>query len=290
MTKPLFIWAGGKNKVLKHYLPIMPKDVSSYCEPFFGGGAMFIHIMNTYKPKFVAINDINPDVISIYECIKNNYDEFVERLNDLESQYIPLTKADRKTYYYQVRQEHAWDYEKWSKPVESATLYFLMKTGFNGIYQLNKNTNGRYGTPSGLLNQKETVYDRSVLSWWNEALQNVTITSKDWSDCCDHKDTFYFLDPPYRDSFADYGNAFNDDRLLKLIEFSNTQDNVMLCNRDSGDGWFESNKLDLDIMKFPITYTAGRRKKTEDGYEAKKATEILLYRTSRGIFQNNLYI
>lgn len=290
MTKPLFIWAGGKNKVLKHYLPIMPKDANSYCEPFFGGGAMFIHIMNTYKPKFVAINDINPNIISIYECIKNNYEEFLERLNDLESQYIPLTKSDRKTYYYQVRQEHAWDYEKWAKPVESATLYFLMKTGFNGIYQLNKNTNGRYGTPSGLLNQKETIYDRDVLSWWNQALQNVTITTKDWSHCQYHEDTFYFFDPPYRDSFADYGNAFNDDSLLKLIEFSNTQDNVMLCNRDSGDGWFESNKLDLNIMKFPITYTAGRRKKTEDGYEAKKATEILLYRTSRGIFQNNLYI
>lgn len=279
MTKPIFIWAGGKNKMLKHYANVMPSKVDSYCEPFFGGGAMFIHVMNKYQPKYAHINDINPDIISIYISIKEHFDEFLERLNFLESKYIPLSKEDRKKYFYEVREEHAWDYQKWSKVQESATLYFLMKTGFNGIYQLNKNTNGRYGTPSGLLNQKEQIYNRDVLWWWNAALQNVTITSQDWSECTNHPDTFYFLDPPYRDSFADYGNAFDDSKLISLIEFSNTQANVMLCNRDSGDGWFEKHKLSLDILKFPITYTAGRRKKTEDGFEAKKATEVLLYRT-----------
>jgi len=30
------------------------------------------------------------------------------------------------------------------------------------------------------------------------------------------------------------------------------------------------------MHKFPVTYTAGRRKKVDDGFEAKKATEILL--------------
>ena len=30
------------------------------------------------------------------------------------------------------------------------------------------------------------------------------------------------------------------------------------------------------IIRFDITYTAGRRKKTEDGFEAKKAVEILM--------------
>jgi hypothetical protein len=35
----------------------------------------------------------------------------------------------------------------------------------------------------------------------------------------------------------------------------------------------------LNTHYFNITYTAGRRKKTEDGYSAKKAREILLYKT-----------
>jgi len=280
MTKPLFVWAGGKTKVLKHYAEFMPpaSSFSNYYEPFFGGGAMFGHVMNTYRPKNVFINDINSDIISIYRCIKENYDEFIDRLNDLESQYIPLCKEDRKQLYFEIRHQHAYDYESWSKPFESATLYFLMKTGFNGIYQLNKNTNGRYGTPAGLLNQKDVVYDRQVMLWWHNALQNATITSGDWSDCVnDDPNGFFFFDPPYRNSFADYGNGFGDDSLLKLIDFCDRQSKVFLSNR-ADDNWFDDKCKSLSTHYFDITYTAGRRKKTEDGYEAKKAREILLYK------------
>jgi DNA adenine methylase len=281
MTKPLFMWAGGKTKVLKHYAPFMPTSFNTYYEPFFGGGAMFIHVMNHYKPKNVFINDINQDIVSIYRCIKENYDEFIQRLNDLESQYIPLPTDERKKLYYEVRNHHAWDYESWSKPYESATLYFLMKTGFNGVYQLNHNTNGRYGTPSGLLNQKTEVYDRSVVKWWNDALQNATISSGDWGDCVkDDPNAFFFFDPPYRDSFADYGNAFGDDDLHKLINFCDRQSMVFLANR-ADDEWFNGKSKSLNTHYFNITYTAGRRKKTEDGYAAKSAREILLYKTDR---------
>ena len=279
--KPLFIWAGGKTKVLKHYKDFLPSSssFSNYYEPFFGGGAMFVHVMNTYKPKNVFINDINADIISIYRCIKENYDEFIERLNDLESQYIPLDKPDRKKLYSDVRHQHAYDYESWSKPFESATLYFLMKTGFNGIYQLNQNTNGRYGTPAGLLNQKDVVYDRQVMVWWHNALQNATITSGDWSaSVTDDPDGFFFFDPPYRDSFADYGNGFDDNALLQLIDFCDRQSKVFLANR-ADDNWFDDKSKSLNTHYFNITYTAGRRKKTKDGYEAKKAREILLYKT-----------
>ena len=284
MSKPLFIWAGGKNKMLKHYLPLMPTEVKSYCEPFFGGGAMFVHIIKTYNPSRLVINDINDDVMNIYRSIAYDYEVFKKRLNELENTYIPLNKEDRKKYYFEVRNEHAYDYEQWSKPVEAATLYFLMKTGFNGIYQLNKNTNGRYGTPSGLLNQKDTLYDREVLDWWNLVLQKTEILSGDYNQAVqDVKNTFHFFDPPYRDSFADYGNGFDDTKLLHLIAISNLRRNVFLCNRDSDDGWFDDNKMELNIARFPVTYTAGRRKKTDVGFVAKPATEVLLYRT----VQNN---
>jgi DNA adenine methylase len=48
--------------------------------------------------------------------------------------------------------------------------------------QLNINTNNRYGTPSGLLNQRTKVYDKDVVEWWNKALQNTQILSGDWKD------------------------------------------------------------------------------------------------------------
>ena len=291
--KPLFKWAGGKNKMLKHFIDLMPQNIHSYCEPFFGGGAMFIHVIKTCKPTFVKINDINDDIMWIYRSIKSDYDEFILLVNKLENRYLSLegptpentsgkgknkTHCDRWHYFMEIRNDHAFNYKSWSKPKEAATLYFLMKTGFNGIYQLNKSTNGRYGTPPGLMNEKKEIYDRNVIKWWHNALQNAILTSTDWKDAVEecHEETFFFFDPPYRQSFADYGNGFTDEQLLDLINFSDKQKYVMLCNRDD-DGWFENNKKTLQSKHIDITYTAGRRKKVEDKFEAKKAREILLY-------------
>lgn len=281
-SKPLFIWAGGKNKMLKHYLPIMPKQVDTYVEPFFGGGAMFCHIVQNYSPKKLVINDVNADIVRIYNSIKNDLPEFLVKLDSYCSVYLPMNKEDRKKYYFEVRHEHAYDYDKWSEAEEAATLYFLMKTGFNGIFQINKNTNGRYGTPAGLLNQTDKVYEIDVVNWWNKALQNTEIMSGDWKECLkqvpDEDNTFVFLDPPYRDSFTSYGQTFGDEEQEKLIKYvrSRKLSTAFLCNRDAEDGWFEERLGKLIMDKFPVTYTAGRRKQTEEGFEAKQATEVLI--------------
>jgi len=282
MSKPLFIWAGGKNKMLKHYLPIMPKQVDTYVEPFFGGGAMFCHIVQNYQPKKLVINDVNADIVRIYNSIKNNLPEFLIKLDSYCNVYLPMNKEDRKKYYFEVRHEHAYDYDKWSEAEEAATLYFLMKTGFNGIFQINNNTNRRYGTPAGLLNQKDKVYELDVVKWWNQALQNSEVMSGDWKECLkqvpDEDNTFVFLDPPYRDSFTSYGQTFGDDEQEKLIKYvrSRKLSTAFLCNRDAEDGWFEERLGKLIMDKFPVTYTAGRRKQTEEGFEAKQATEVLI--------------
>ena len=140
---------------------------------------------------------------------------------------------------------HAYDYETWSPAYESGNLVFSDEDKYlNGIFQINQNTNGRYGTPSGLLNQKDKVYDRDVLQWWHDALQRTEIRCGDWKDAVSDcpKDTFFFFDPPYRESFADYGNGFSDEQLIDLISFCDKQQVcVMLSNRDDED-WFGANK------------------------------------------------
>ena len=291
--KPFFIWACGKTRLLKHYAPHWPKDVKTYSEPFFGGGAVFIYMVNNYALDEVWINDVNKDLIRIYNSIQNECDSFIKIVNRYELKYIQLdgptkentykdedTKVrhhcDRWKYFMEVRHEHAFDYKKWTSVEESATLYFLMKVGFNGIYQLNKNTNNRYGTPPGLMNQKDKVYDKDNVLEWHHALNStkVNLSSKDWSEVPLGDFTFY--DPPYRGSFTSYGTSFPDSETTKLIEVTKNNDNVWLTNRDIGDGFFDD-IAGCDKISFDVTYTAGRRKKHEDGtFTAKKATEILL--------------
>lgn len=273
--KPLFMWAGGKSKMMKHYKPLMPSgNVSSYSEPFFGGGAMFIEVMERYSPKIVFINDINTGIMGIYNSIKYECAYFEEVMDSYSAQYLPLSTDDRKKFFYDLRQENAYDHAKWSKVHEHAVLYFLMKTAFNGIWQINKNTNGRFGTPCGLLNQKDEVYSKSNVREWSAALNSTEtiLSSSDWSEV--PTSNFTFFDPPYRDSFADYNESFPDSELNKIITIVESHQNVWLCNRDSEDGFFDNRSA--RVFRFPVTYTAGRRKRTEDGFAAKKATEILM--------------
>ena len=283
--RPLFIWAGGKSKMWKYYEPILKYvDFDNYCEPFFGGGAMLLKVLQL-RPnlKRIVINDINDGIVRIYKSIKHDVDNFIEEIDRLESSYISLDYDGRKKLYFDVRKEHAYDYKKWDETIEAAHLYFLMKTGFNGIWQINKNTNNRYGTPNGLLNHKTNIYDKQNVKMWHDMLQRVVIYSEDWKvnvNRIKENNAFFFFDPPYRGGFADYNEVFSDENQVELVKWCNDLQNSksFFCNREWNDGFFEKHKGDLQMKKFPVTYTVGRRKKTKNGFKAMPATEILLYK------------
>jgi DNA adenine methylase len=291
--KPLYIWAGGKNKMIPKYLnePGIPYyGYDTFVEPFFGGGAMMIHVyQNNPNIKKFIINDINAEIVGVYTAIKNDINNFISRMDILEAQYLPLDKVNRKKFYYDLRQEYMTNWNQWNATDESATLYFLMKTGFNGIWQVNKKSNGRFATPSGLLNQTTKVYDKDNVLEWNVFLQKVDIFCGDWSKCTSAAQgkTFYFMDPPYRDSFTQYGQTFNDQAHIDLIEFCKQEEAkgnaIFYCNRDAGDSFYLDNKGSLEISYYDVTYTAGRRKQNKNdsgeivSQSAKSAREILLY-------------
>jgi DNA adenine methylase len=245
-------------------------------------------LKNNPNLKRAVINDVKHELVGIYTAIKKDVDTFVRRVDSLQSAYIMRSKADRKKLYYELRDEYTNDWKKWSSTVDSATLYFLMKTAFNGIWQINQSNNpdARFSTPSGLLNHKDTVYNKDTVLCWHEVLKSkVEIHCGDWSELCNYSNAFYFLDPPYRDSFTSYGNEFGDTEHKKLLEFAQQTDRqgnlVFYCNRDDNDdGFFDQHCGHLSKTHYDIKYTAGRRQKVEGKYEAKAAREILIYSPS----------
>ena len=278
--------------MIKHYQGELANlgNIRTLVEPFFGAGAFTIYANNSIPTiEHFVINDVKVELMDIYRCIKNDFQDFKEVLDRLDQQYIPLDKPERKIKYYEIREEYYDGMSSFTE--ETATLYFLLKTCFNGIWQGRKGS-PRFYTPCGLLKEKDSVYDSDNLEAWSRFLANASIYSEDWetvSDRHSNKDTLFFFDPPYRDSFTTYSDAFGDDEQLRLIEFcNNSNDTIMLTNRDSGDRFFEDNvdSDKLNIKQVPVTYTAGRRKKTEEGYEAKKAVEVLIH--SKHISENTL--
>ena len=281
--KPLFMWAGGKTRMIKKYGDILPESFDSYVEPFLGAGAMFVWAYNKNPDATFVLNDYNESIMGVYEAIKSDVAPFIQRMDELSAKYLPLEKSDRKAFYYALREEHAFEFDKWTSTEEAASLYFLMKTGFNGIWQINKNTNGRFGTPSGLLNQKDKVYDKDNVMEWHTALQKCTLMTGDFAQTLEKVESgaYVFLDPPYRGCFTQYGVDFDDKMQNRVIDYLNKSASkgalTLMSNRDVGDGFFEDRQGDNKLVYFDVTYTAGRRKKNEDGtHEAKKAREILM--------------
>ena len=322
------MWAGGKNRMLKKYQPFLPESFDKYVEPFFGGGAMFLWAYEKNPDASFVINDINKHIVQIYKSVRDDHEHFCETMDRLEKEYLRLKSPEdiptnkelqkkhkmeangrydwntifekepsRRHFYFRLRDKYAWNcpVESWPPTFEAAVLYFLMKTGFNGLWQINKNTNGRFGTPAGLLNQKDKVYDKKNVLEWHKALQKCTIISDDFATVVSQhvtKDTFLFMDPPYRKSerdgqntFTQYGVDFNDREELRVLESLRDVKKVgaigWLSNRDDGSGFWENNcGEDFTIHRFDTTYTAGRRKKVEMDekvtYKAKKAVEVLI--------------
>ena len=294
--KPLYIWAGGKNKMIPKYRssPSIPyRGYDTYVEPFFGGGAMMIHIYeNNPNVKRFVMNDINPEIVGLYQAIKTDVELFKARMNQLESEWLPLNIEQRQEFFYKLRDEYTLRWTQWSDTEESATLYFLMKTAFNGIWQTNQASNERFATPVGLCNQTTKVYDRWNVDEWHTFLQKVDIYCGNWSDCVskvESESAFYFMDPPYIDSFTTYGQVFDTTEQLKLLNFCHSEDAqgniVFFCNRDDGSDIWSDNQGKLGLEHYDIKYTVGRRATEEDGSRsAKKATEILLY--SKDVFKH----
>lgn len=272
MIRPLFIWVGGKKKMVKHYAPFLPQDtITSYSEPFFGGGSMFLTVMKRYHPKRVWMNDRNSDLIGIYRSVKDQLGEFCTILEQYFDTYMKLSLNDRRSYYYDVRQENAEDYEKWSDVHQSSVQYFLLKVGFNGLWQVNSNTNYRYGTSHGGCKQRDMkqLYNRRNIQLWHQLMNSIdtVITDKDWSEIPMGDFTFY--DPPYRGTCIDYNFPFPDSETEKLIQRVEEHRNVWVCNRDCGDGFFENRQV--NIVKFDVTYvpTGNSNRKT--------SVDLLLY-------------
>jgi DNA adenine methylase len=90
-TKPFLQWIGGKRKIASQLKEYIPKNVKNYYEPFLGGGALFFNVSHLFKKCFLS--DINLDLVTSYNAIKNNPREVCKQVMELNK------KHTTKNYY-----------------------------------------------------------------------------------------------------------------------------------------------------------------------------------------------
>lgn len=185
--KPFVKWVGGKRQLLRQFreLGLYPPEVfnpvtNTYYEPFAGGGAVFFDLL----PQNAELSDLNNELVTTYNVIKNNVDELIQSLQK---------HIYDKEYYLEVRAKKVEDLSE----VEIASRFiFLNRTGFNGLYRVNKS--GQFNVPFGRYNNP-VICDEDNLRRVSDALQAVTITHQDYKNVLKTAKSgdFIYLDPPY---------------------------------------------------------------------------------------------
>lgn len=187
LVAPVLKWVGGKRQLLETFQPLLPNRITTYCEPFFGGGALLFHL----QPHTAYINDINPELIRVYRVIKDNVEALITELARFEN---------TEEYFYAVRD---WDrnkvnYDTLSEVQKAARILYLNKTCYNGLYRVNNA--GEFNSPFGNYRNPNIVNApvlRAVSVYFNSA--DIHMTSVDYAEVLQNipRGAFVYLDPPY---------------------------------------------------------------------------------------------
>lgn len=202
-ARPFLKWVGGKRSILPELLSRMPSDYGTYNEPFLGGGALFFAV----QPEDAVLSDINFHLIITFKAVR---DDIAGVIRNLKGHF---TRHDAD-YFENARIRM----NKEKDPTKVAALFiYLNKTCFNGLYRVNKS--GMFNVPIGDY-KNAPVADEENLRACSAALQGVDIKQQGFMHLKPHKDDFYYLDPPYHETYDGYNGAgFGDAEHTALAEF-----------------------------------------------------------------------
>lgn len=249
LVMPVLKWVGGKRQLIETYTPLLPKKISSYCEPFIGGGALLFHL----QPKKAYINDINHDLIRVYTVIKNNVEELIEELKKYKNEaefFYSVRDLDRDKYLY----------KSLSETEKAARIIYLNKTCYNGLYRVNNAE--EFNSPFGFYSNPNIVNEpvlRAVSAYFNK--NNIHFSSVDYSEVLTDikKGTFVYLDPPYdpmseTSNFTGYSkNGFTKDEQVRLRKNCDDLDRhgikFMLSNSATSFILEQYSKYNITIVK-----------------------------------------
>lgn len=182
LPRPFLKWAGGKRKLLKEILPILPAKIEHYVEPFLGGGAVFVALWREGRVQRATLNDRNPELINAWKVVRDEPQAVIDAI---------LRWTYNEETFYRVRA---------TKPrgtvQRAARMMYLNRTCFNGLYRLNKK--GQFNVPFGRYSNPKLV-DADNIFALSEALQDVQFTCGDFEAplATAGIGSVVYCDPPY---------------------------------------------------------------------------------------------
>lgn len=197
-------WVGGKSRLRKHIIPLLPKH-SCYIEPF--AGAAWVLFGKPPSPVEI-LNDKEQELITFFRVVKEKPEELItsfewelvsraefERLANLEpSQLSDVQRAHR--FYYLIM-------AGWGGELNYPRFQTSITDGGHG--------NRLFGALKTLRKRLEPIHKR---------LSTVIIENLEWQECIDRYDrqgTVMYIDPPYPGNGCNYSQNMRDWDSHKLL-------------------------------------------------------------------------
>jgi DNA adenine methylase len=218
LIQPFLKWAGGKRQLIKEIEKYFPNKISTYYEPFLGGGAVLFYL----QPKKAIINDYNADLINTYKVIMDNIEELIENLKK---------HKNTSEYFYYIRGlDRKPEFKNLNNIEKASRLIYLNKTCYNGLFRVN--SQGEFNTPFGNYKNPNIVNEhvlRVVNKYLNE--NDIRILNYDFEEALKgiRKGSFVYFDPPYMpisDSSSFTGYTLDGFNIEDQIRLKNLCDNL----------------------------------------------------------------
>ena len=205
-VRPFLKWAGGKRQLLAQLARFHPPQFGAYFEPFLGSGALFFDLYRRgrFSGRGVVLMDNNPDLIGCWLAVRNDAERVIRSLRRLADAH----RTDPGACYYRVRDQRfnpirrrllgARHGDKCYPPSLAAMLIYLNRTGFNGLFRLNKM--GGFNVPLG-------QYDKPLICDAKNLRHVSSVLRRSESEVCEDRfeavcrravpGDFIYFDPPY---------------------------------------------------------------------------------------------
>lgn len=236
MTTPLIPWMGGKRRLAKHILPLLPHH-TCYVEPFAGAAA----ILFAKTPSEVEVlNDVNGELVNLYRVVQHHLEEFCRQFKhalisrqmfEWQKMAVPATLTDIQ---------------------RAARFFYLQKLSFGAML------NGHFGTATTSPPRLNLLRIEEDLSAAHIRLAGVTIEHLDWTEIIERYDaphSLIYCDPPYWETEG-YGVEFGREQYDRMAELARTVKGKMLISVNDHP---EMRKAfaGLPMESVPIKYTVG---------------------------------
>lgn len=215
--KPVIKWTGSKRHQVGDILKHIPKEIDTYYEPFIGGGSVMFAILNSeIQVKKIICSDINNDLITLWNMIKNNpqylFNEYSRRWSEINS---IESDEDRKQYFYNVREE-------FNKTRLPDLFLFLSRTCTNGLIRYNSDGNFNTSYHFNRTGIKPDTYKKIIYDWSEKLnLKNVQFINQSYENVQSSEGDFVYLDPPY---FKTKGIYFGEIEYEAFFEWMRKQE------------------------------------------------------------------